>query len=147
MVETVLAVLIIVSVFFTLFHLSQLLNGKIVLEHAAMRTARARAVGLNDFMCLKVARVSSIPAAGKRLKPQTNDERGAMSETALARMYIRTPDASYADGLLRYEGWDTLQSGVKSDASAHPKMKVDGVMLEGDAKVDEFPIYLEDHGL
>ena len=64
MVETVLAVLIISFLFLALFKLSHMLTGKIMLEHAAMRVARARAVGMNEFMCLKAARVAVIPVAG-----------------------------------------------------------------------------------
>ena len=74
MVETVLAVLVVSAVFFGLFRLSRLLTGKILLEHAAMRVARARAVGFNDFMCRKTARVAVIPVAGKRLWPDPEKE-------------------------------------------------------------------------
>ena len=49
-VETVLATLVVTVAFLFLFGLSRLLTGKILLEHAAMRVARARAVGFNDFM-------------------------------------------------------------------------------------------------
>ena len=45
MLETVLAVLCITFAFFALFRLSHMLMGKILVEHAAMRVARARAVG------------------------------------------------------------------------------------------------------
>ena len=58
-VETVIAVLIVTSIFLVLFRLSHLLTGKILAEHAAMRVARARAVGFNDFMCRKAARIHS----------------------------------------------------------------------------------------
>ena len=52
MVETLLAVLVITGLFLALFKLSHMLTGKIMLEHAAMRVARARAVGMNEFMCI-----------------------------------------------------------------------------------------------
>ena len=74
MVETVIAVLIITFVFLGLFKLSQMLMGKIMLEHAAMRVARARAVGFNDFMCIKAGRGAGIPAAGKRVWPADGEE-------------------------------------------------------------------------
>ena len=64
MIETVLAVLIITFLFLTLFKLSYMLTGKILLEHAAMRVARARTVGVHDVMCLKAARVAGIRVAG-----------------------------------------------------------------------------------
>ena len=147
MVETLLAVLVITSLFFALFKLSRMLTGKIMLEHAAMRVARARVVGMNEFMCLKAARVSVIPVAGKRLQPGENDERKNISETALARMYMRTPDGSYADGLLRYENWDNLSVVPGRGGASHTMMKTDWFSLRGEAEVDTFPVYMNDLGL
>ena len=147
MIETVLAVLVITFVFLTLFKLSHMLTGKIMLEHAAMRVARARAVGMNEFMCLKAARVSVIPAAGKRLKPGPDDTREDMSESALARMYMRTPDGSYADGLLQYENWKDLSVTPGRGGASRTAMKTDWFNLTGEAEVDTFPVYMNDLGL
>ena len=144
MVETVLAVLIISFLFLALFRLSHMLTGKIMLEHAAMRVARARAVGMNEFMCRKAARVSVIPVAGKRLKPGPGDERKDMSETALARMYMRTPDSSYADGLLQYENWKDLTVVPGRGGASHTAMKTDWFGLRGEAEVDTFPVCMND---
>ena len=147
MIETVLAVLVITFLFLTLFKLSQMLTGKIMLQHAAMRVARARAVGMNEFMCIKAARVSVIPAAGERLKPGKDDERGQMSETALARMYMRTPDSSYADGLLQYRNWENLSVHPGHGGASSTEMETDWFKLEGEAEVDTFPVYMNDLGL
>ncbi|MBO7721291.1 MAG: pilus assembly protein [Kiritimatiellae bacterium] len=103
-VETVLAVLLVSFVFVVLFQLSRALTGKIMLEHAAMRVARARAVGFNDFMCLKSARVAVIPVAGERLWPDEKDF-GEARELARIRTYMESPDEARARGLLEYEGW------------------------------------------
>ena len=147
MVETVLAVLIISFLFFGLFKLSRMLAGKICVQHAAMRVARARAVGCNEFMCLKAARVAVIPAAGKRLKPGPDDERKNISETALARMYMRTLDSVYADGLLRYEYWDDFEERPGDSGVSTTRLKTDIFDLKGEAVVDVFPVYLNDEGL
>ena len=147
MVETLLAVLVITALFLALFKLSRMLTGKIMLEHAAMRVARARAVGMNEFMCLKAARVAVIPVAGERLKPGKNDGRKDMSESALARMYMRTPDSSYADGLLRYKGWDRLSLNPNGSGVTRTSMKTDWFDLRGEAEVDGPPIYMNDMGL
>ena len=147
MVETLLAVLIITALFLALFKLSHMLTGKIMLEHAAMRVARARAVGMNEFMCLKAARVAVIPVAGERLKPGKNDERKDMSESALARMYMRTPDSSYADGLLRYKDWDGLSLSPNGSGATRTSMKTEWFDLHGEAEVDGPPIYMNDMGL
>ena len=146
MVETVLAVLIISFLFLALFRLSHMLTGKIMLEHAAMRVARARAVGMNEFMCIKAGRVSVIPVAGERLQPGENDERKNISETALARMYMRTIDSSYADGLLRYENWDKFSIDIGGDFT-RTSMQTDWFDLKGEAEVDRFPDYMNNLGL
>ena len=146
MVETVLAVLIITFLFLVLFKLSHMLTGKILLEHAAMRVGRARAVGCNEFQCLKVGRVAVIPVAGERLRPGKDDPRSKeIGETALARVYMGTPDSSYADGLLRYEHWDKLT--VRPGEPTHTALKTDWFDLKGEAVVDDFPVYLENQGL
>lgn len=148
MLETVLAVLVVTALFLGLFGLSRLLTGKIMLEHAAMRVARARAVGLNRFQCLKAARVAVIPSAGERLLPGKDDARTDVSETALARMYMRTPDSGYADGLLRYDGWGSLTVGnARGDDLTQTRMRVAGFEVRGEAVVDDFPVYLTDGGL
>ena len=147
MVETLLAVLIITGLFFALFKLSRMLTGKIMLEHAAMRVARARAVGMNEFMCLKTARIAVIPVAGERLKPGENDERKGMSESALARMYMRTPDSSYADGLLRYKDWDRLSLNPNGSGATRTSMRTEWFDLHGEAEVDGPPIYMNNMGL
>ena len=109
MVETVIAVLIITFVFLGLFRLSQMLMGKVMLEHAAMRVARARAVGFNDFMCIKAARVAVIPAAGKRVWPADGEEFNHSMELARIGIYMNTPNAGVANGVMEYEGWRTLK--------------------------------------
>ena len=165
MVETVIAVLIISLCFFTLFRLSRMLEAKILLEHAAMRVARARAVGCNEFQCLKVARIAVIPVAGERLKPDKDDTREGIDELAMARMYLRTPDTSYADGLLIYDHWRDLEvrpgtgSGASEtelrtswfdlcgEESACGAGSSGCFTLRGEAVVDSFPEYMVDGGL
>ena len=146
MVETLLAVSILTFLFLGLYSLSRMLMGKVMLEHAAMRVARARAVGLNEFICVKTARVAVIPVAGRRLHPGKDDTRAGISESALARMYMRTPDSSYADGLLRYEFWNGLRVEPGHGDASRTEMKTDWFGLRGEAEVDRFPDYLTDEG-
>ena len=148
MVETLLAVLAITALFLALFKLSHMLTGKIMLEHAAMRVARARAVGMNEFMCIKAARVAVIPVAGERLKPGKDDLlRANADEAALAQMYMRTPDSSYADGLLRYKDWDKLSLNPNGSGTTRTSMKTEWFDLHGEAEVDGPPIYMNNMGL
>jgi len=147
MVETLLAVLVITSLFLGLFELSRLLMAKVMGEHAAMRVARARAVGLNEFQCLKTGRIAMIPSSGRRLHPDSQDERADIGEAALARVYMRTPDSVYADGLLRYEHWDRLQVTPGRGGVSAVELKTDWCKVRGEAFVDGFPVYLNDEGL
>ena len=147
MVETVLAVLIVTAVFFGLFRLSRMLSGKILLEHAAMRVARARAVGFNDFMCTKAARVSVIPVSGKRLWPAEDGSLSASEELARVRTYLESPDGARARGLLEYEGWGKLGVNPGDGGQSVVTLPVEGVRLEGRAGVEAGASYYMTGGL
>ena len=136
MIETVLAVLVVTFVFLMLFNLSHLLTGKILVEHAAMRVARARAVGFNDFMCLKTARVAVIPVAGKRLWP-ADEEFTTGNELARVRTYLESPDAARANGLLEYENWKTLSVDAGDGGQSVVNLKTGWFKVEGKAGVED----------
>lgn len=156
MIETVLAVLVITGVFLCLFRLSYMLTGKIMLEHAAMRVARARAVGMNEFMCQKAARVSVIPVAGRRLWPE-GDEFDYGMELGRVAIYMGTPNEAVARGVLEYEGWNRLQveSGTDSRVSLGFSLfgdedgkGADTFDLDGEATVESnYQFYMNDQGL
>ena len=152
MIETVIAVLIITSLFIVLFKLSYMLTGKIMLEHASMRVARARAVGFNDFMCLKAARVSVIPVAGERLWPET--KLTDAEELARVGIYMGTYDPAIARGVLEYEGWNRMKvlpgNGTHSTVGLGFSLFDDAVRfgLDGRASIENnYPYYLYEQGL
>ena len=145
MVETTLAVVFLAFVFLALFSVAHLLEGKILVEHAAMRVARARAVGFNDFICLKAARIAVIPAAGERLWPGEDDEEFTLGmERARIHTYLEAPDEGRAAGLLDYEGWHNLHvdAGDGGQSIVTMRMKTDWLpfkerfKLEGKAGVE-----------
>ena len=136
MVETVLAVLFITFLFLVVFSLSHMLTGKVLVEHAAMRVARARAVGFNDFMCAKAARVAVIPVAGRRLWPD-GDEFTAGNELARVRTYLESPDGARASGLLEYEHWKTLSVDAGDGGMSVVRLKTDWFTLEGKAGIED----------
>lgn len=149
MIETVLAVLVITCTFLALFKLSQMLMGKILLEHAAMRVARARLVGLNDFMCLKAARVAVIPVAGERLWPEGDDEFDWAMENARAKTYMETGSGAIARGVLEYEGWKRLRVEPGNGDEARTYLKNDWFDLRGKAAIDpaeNFTFYMNNEG-
>ena len=145
MLETVLAVLCITFVFLVLFNLSHMLMGKILVEHAAMRVARARAVGFNDFMCLKTARVAVIPVAGKRLWP-TDEDFSAGKEYARVRTYLESPDAPRANGLLDYENWRTMTVDPGDGGQSVVTLKTGWFKLEGKAGIEDGASYYMEIG-
>ena len=136
MIETVLAVLVITFVFLMLFNLSHVLTGKILVEHAAMRVARARAVGFNDFMCLKTARVAVIPVSGKRLWP-SDETFTTGNELARVRTYLESPDAARANGLLDYENWKTLSVDAGDGGQSVVNLRTGWFKVEGKAGIED----------
>ena len=152
MVETVLAVLVISFLFLALFRLSHMLTGKIMLEHAAMRVARARAVGFNEFMCVKAARVSVIPVAGKRLWPE-DEGFDLQMERARLPIYMQPKDAAIARGVLEYDGWNRLSVDPGDGTDVRVGMGFD--LFDGDWTFDlggqagiedNFTLYMENQG-
>ncbi len=150
MVETLIAVLVIMGLFFGAFRISRMVAARTLLDHAAARAARAKAVGFNDFMCEKSARVAMIPVAGARLWP----EELAFNEAARVPIYLTADDWALANGILDYEHWHTMDFDVRSGAGLNPVASSD-IYLEtpdfdmtGAAKVEShFPFYMNDQGL
>ena len=144
-VETVLAVLVVTFVFLALFRLSHMLTGKILVEYAAMRVARARAVGFNDFMCRKAARVAVIPVAGKRLWPESDSFTYA-NELARVRTYLESPDGARAAGLLDYEHWKKLSVDPGDGSRSVVRLGTGWFSLEGKASVEGSSSYYMEGG-
>lgn len=147
MLETVIAVLVVTSTFLCLFKLSQMLMGKIMLEHAAMRVARARSVGFNDFMCIKSARVAVIPVAGKRLWPE-GDEFDWGRELDCIPIYMQAYTPSIARGVMEYEYWDSMGIDPADGSKAKVRLASEYFDLEGKGGVENnFNLYMTDQGL
>jgi hypothetical protein len=69
LIESCLVIAILCLVLFGGMQVSQLYMAHEVLDNAALCGARARSVGLNDFMVDKTIRVASIPVAGRLVRP------------------------------------------------------------------------------
>ena len=148
MLEALLAVCLVTSAFLALFKLSQMLTGKILLQHAAMRVARARAVGFNDFMCAKSARVAVIPVSGRRLWPPGDEDMGWAEEDARVRDYLCAPDGARARAILEFEKWGALKVRPGDGTSSAAMMKTDWFDLVGEAGVERHAtLYMRDLGL
>ena len=145
MVETLLAVLIVTSAFLALFRLSEGLFGDIILEHAAMRVARARAVGFNDFMCRKTANVSIIPVAGRRTWPFVEDLVGG--EKSRVGRYMASVDWAEARGTLDYEGWGLLRIDAGDGTDVRTALTNEWFKASGRAGLESnYTLFMNDMG-
>lgn len=150
MVETLIAVLAIMTIFFGGYQLSRKLAARTLLDHAAARAARAKAVGFNDFMCEKSARVAMIPVAGRRIWPDADDP---FSEAARVPIYLQADDWPLANGILEYEYWNSMDFDVRSGSGLTPLaessiyLSTPDYDAEGMAQVEShFPYYMYDQG-
>ncbi|MBO7482447.1 MAG: pilus assembly protein [Kiritimatiellae bacterium] len=146
MVETVVAVVFLSFAFLALVQLSQMLQARILLDHAAARAARARAVGFNEYMCRKVARAAVIPIAGECLWPLGLDD--GWSEAARVPAYLASPDEPHARGVLDYALWHRmsvdLDAGLGSKVDADLRLHTDDFTADGHAAVEShYPLYME----
>ena len=140
MIETVLALVFLTFVFFAAFTLSQMLQARTLLDHAAARAARARAVGLSNFMCTKSARVAMIPVAGERLWPA-----GAVDEVARVPIYMESEHAARAAAILDYDRWHAteLELDEGNAIDARMRMRADGWSMDGAARIEShYPLYM-----
>ena len=165
MLETVLAVLFVTFVFLVAHQLTRMLTARILLDHAAARAVRARAVGLNDFMCEKTARAAIIPVAGKRIVPAPADYgdaySGALDEVSRIPLYMATETPAHARGVLDYEGWNRFSLSLDSGSGFAPTARAQtrlftedgetgdsgGWWMDGAAEIEShYPLYMEDWG-
>lgn len=149
MVETLIAVLVILLVFTGAHLISRMVASRTLLDHAAARAARAKAVGFNDFMCEKTALAAMIPVAGERLWP----EEPGFDEASRVPMYLSAEDWGVANGILEYEHWHTTDIEVSSGggltpvAEARVDMSTEDFDMTGKAQVEShFPFYMNDEG-
>ncbi len=99
LIESLLVIALLSLVFWGAFQLSQLQAAKAVLSYAAAAGARARAVGLDDFMVYKVIHAAAIPNAGPMVTP---DQPEGSAGGAVWGDY--TPGQAWARGLYSRPG-------------------------------------------
>ena len=97
---------------------------------------------------LKAARVASIPAAGKRVWPADGEEFDYGMELARIGIYMNTPNAGVANGVMEYEGWRTLKVDPGTGDDSRVSMYSDWFDLEGRAGIEgNYLFYMNDSGL
>ncbi|MBN1669995.1 MAG: hypothetical protein JXR37_03115 [Kiritimatiellae bacterium] len=103
-------IMLLCLLFFGLFQVSQLYMAKEMVDFAAARGARAKAVGFNDFMLYKTVRVATIPNAGLMTSPQSpnNPYQQADIEQSRVPLYLGAEYPGRLSPILDYEDWDTV---------------------------------------
>ncbi len=116
MVETTIAMVAVLVVFLAVFNLSDQMRAKLLVENASVKCARARAVGYNDFMVRKIARLSTMPAAGKCLTPSEGGGDGSLSlgeRRSRIGDYLASEYEAQADAILDFEHWRDGRTAVE----------------------------------
>lgn len=122
MVESTLALIVVLLVFLALFNLADLVRAKLLVENAAVKCARARAVGYNDFMLRKIARLATMPAAGEC---HTASDTGSGALTRGERYsrigdYLASEYEEQADAILDFEYWRNGDTSISASQGSSP---------------------------
>ena len=122
MVESTLALIVVLLVFLALFNLADLIRTKLLVENAAVMCARWRAVGYNDFMLRKVARLATMPAAGE-CHPASDTGEGTLSRgERYSRIgdYLASEYEEQADAILDFEYWRNGNTFISASQGSSP---------------------------
>lgn len=139
MIESVFVVILTCLCFLAIFQYAHLFACKTVLNHAATRAARARAVGFDQRTLERSMRVAAIPASGQRLTPPSagidpaitaalrrnrvgeiwdlalrSSARAPGTQLEVARVpdYMDSINEPTGEQILNYELWDALSLDV-----------------------------------
>ena len=110
LLETLLVLLVLCLMLFGFLQAALAIGGRDVLHHAASRAARARAVGFNDWMAEKAARVAAIPVSGRLLSAEIGYDAAvdgdlAAFERARIPEYLASENHARASYVLDYSEW------------------------------------------
>lgn len=116
MIETIISMIAILIAFLALFNLSDLMRTRLLVENASAKCARARAVGYNDFMLRKIARLSTMPAAGKCLTASSTGDGALTRSERYSRIgeYLSSEYEAEADAILDFELWQNGRTATLS---------------------------------
>jgi len=167
LIESCLVMALVCLVFFGVFQISQLFAAQEILDYAAGRGARARAVGLNRFMVFKTIRVGAIPNAGLLVNPAHQGGPAQQRNVEFARipLYLGRENEGQLGATLDYSAWNTVRGGLSRSLGDGTLLETtvqdfslnfpfhrafyaaDSVPLRGTNMIDEHSmLYLEDCG-
>jgi len=109
LIESCIVIGLICLLLMGLFQLAQLFMAQEILDYAAGRGARAKAVGFNDFMVSKTVRIGAIPNAGRMTFPERTGggpwTQWTCQESPRIPFYLLY---GQLDSPLNYTLWDTI---------------------------------------
>ncbi len=106
MIESILALLLLTVCFFTLFQFADNLRAKLLCEYAAGRCARARTIGLNDYMVEKTAHIATMSAAGECFsRTSSGTVPGVHWRIARSPDYLQCEYTAQAREVLDFDYW------------------------------------------
>ena len=112
LIESCIVIGLICLLLMGLFQLTQLFMAQEILDYAAGRGARAKAVGFSDFMVDKTVRIGAIANAGRMIFPEPETVGGGpLAQSAIERARIphyMQSDSWELDAILNYTLWDTI---------------------------------------
>ena len=122
MVESILVMVVILFVFLALFNLSDQIRARLLVENAAAKCARARAVGYNDFMLKKIARLSTMPAAGKCLTEADSGDGILPIQARCGKIsdYLMSEYEAQADAVLDFDFWQNDDTFILATSGGSP---------------------------
>lgn len=112
LIESCIVIGLICLLLMGIFQLARLFMAQEILDYAAGRGARAKAVGFNDFMVSKTVRIGTIANAGRMTFPEPEMVGGGpLVQSAIERAriphYLQS-DSWELDSILNYALWDTI---------------------------------------
>lgn len=111
LIESCIVIGLICLLLMGLFQLAQLFVSREILDYAAGRGARAKAVGFNDFMVSKTVRIGTIANAGTLTAPERAGggpwEQWSSIESPRIPHYLQA-NSGELDAILNYAQWESI---------------------------------------
>ncbi len=118
MVETILVLFFLLIAFYTVFQFVDNFRARLLAGYAASRVARARTVGMNDYMLEKTAHIATMPAAGRCLVRMADGRRPSAHELVRrSGSYLACEYPSQARQTLDFELWRNGMTEVECPLS------------------------------
>ena len=127
LIESCIVIGLICLLLMGLFQLAQLFVAQEILDYAAERGARAKAVGFNDFMVSKTVRIGAIANAGALTFPGRSGGgpwvQWTRHESPRIPHYLQA-DNWELDAILNYALWDTISWSCPAPEATHLHFEV-----------------------